>query len=165
MPVLDASALLAYLGGETGADVVADAISGGVAISTVNLGEVLSTLATRGSDPAAVVAELTTRGLLDGAITVEAFHRRGRGRDRPAAPAHLRRRALARRSGLSRARSPPHRRGPHRGSGVEQPDARRRSPRGPLGHDDRDGRGQPAVTRLVLHDGRKSTVTLSQTRN
>ena len=73
MPVLDASALLAYLVGETGADVVADAISGGVAISTVNLGEVLSTLATRGSDPAAVVSELTSRGLLDGAITVEPF--------------------------------------------------------------------------------------------
>ena len=73
MPVLDASALLAYLGGETGADVVADAISDGVAICTVNLGEALSTLATRGSDPAAVVSELTSRGLLDGAITVEAF--------------------------------------------------------------------------------------------
>jgi ribonuclease VapC len=73
MPVLDASALLAYLGDETGADIVADAISGGVAISTVNLGEALSTLATRGSDPAAVASELTSRGLLDGAITVEAF--------------------------------------------------------------------------------------------
>jgi ribonuclease VapC len=74
MPVLDASALLAYLGDETGADIVADAISGGVAISTVNLGEALSTLATRGSDPAAVASELTSRGLLDGAITVEAFN-------------------------------------------------------------------------------------------
>jgi ribonuclease VapC len=73
MPVLDASALLAYLGNETGADIVADAISGGVAISTVNLGEALSTLATRGNDPGAVASELTSRGLLDGAITVETF--------------------------------------------------------------------------------------------
>jgi ribonuclease VapC len=73
MPVLDASALLAYLGNEAGADVVADAISGGVTISTVNLGEALSTLATRGTDPAAVASELTARGLLGGAITVEPF--------------------------------------------------------------------------------------------
>jgi ribonuclease VapC len=40
-PVLDASALLAYLGNEPGADVVADAIAGGATISTVNLGEAL----------------------------------------------------------------------------------------------------------------------------
>ena len=73
MPVLDASALLAYLGSETGADIVADAIADGAALSTINLSEALSTLATRGSDPAAVVSELTSRGLLDGAITVQAF--------------------------------------------------------------------------------------------
>ncbi|MGH2887309.1 MAG: type II toxin-antitoxin system VapC family toxin [Solirubrobacteraceae bacterium] len=72
-PVLDASALLAYLGNETGADVVADAIAGGATISTVNLAEALSTLAARGRDPAAVAAELTNRGLLDGAITVAPF--------------------------------------------------------------------------------------------
>ncbi|HWF26408.1 MAG TPA: type II toxin-antitoxin system VapC family toxin [Solirubrobacteraceae bacterium] len=72
-PVLDASALLAYLGNETGADVVADAIAGGAIISTVNLGEALSTLAARGSDPADVTSSLTDRGLLDGAITLEPF--------------------------------------------------------------------------------------------
>jgi ribonuclease VapC len=72
-PVLDASALLAYLGNEPGADVVADAIAGGATISTVNLGEALSTLAARGSDPADVASSLTDRGLLDGAITVEPF--------------------------------------------------------------------------------------------
>lgn len=72
-PVLDASALLAYLGDETGADVVADAIAGGATISTVNLAEALSTLAARGSDPATVVSDLTARGLLDGAVTVEPF--------------------------------------------------------------------------------------------
>ena len=72
-PVLDASALLAYLGNESGADVVADAIAGGATISTVNLGEALSTLAARGSDPADVASDLTDRGLLDGAIAVEPF--------------------------------------------------------------------------------------------
>jgi ribonuclease VapC len=72
-PVLDASALLAYLGNEPGADVVADAIAGGATISTVNLGEALSTLAARGSDPADVASGLTDRGLLDGAIAVEPF--------------------------------------------------------------------------------------------
>lgn len=71
--VLDASALLAYLGNEAGAEVVAGAISEGATISTVNLAEALSTLATRGADPAAVVAKLIDRGLLDGAITVEPF--------------------------------------------------------------------------------------------
>lgn len=72
-PVLDASALLAYLGNEPGADIVADAIAGGASISTVNLGEALSTLAARGSDPADVASDLTDRGLLDGAIAVEPF--------------------------------------------------------------------------------------------
>lgn len=72
-PVLDASALLAYLGDEPGADIVADAIAAGATISAVNLAEALSTLATRGKDPAEVVSELTARGLLDGAITVEPF--------------------------------------------------------------------------------------------
>jgi PIN domain nuclease of toxin-antitoxin system len=72
-PVLDASALLAYLGNEPGADVVADAIAGGATISTVNLGEALSTLAARGRDPADVASSLTDRGLLDGAIAVEPF--------------------------------------------------------------------------------------------
>lgn len=72
-PVLDASALLAYLGNEPGADVVADAIADGVSISAVNLAEALSTLATRDKDPTDVVSELSGRGLLGGAITVEPF--------------------------------------------------------------------------------------------
>jgi PIN domain nuclease of toxin-antitoxin system len=71
--VLDASALLAYLGDEAGADVIADAIASGATISTVNLAEALSTLATRGEPPLSVVSALTDRGLLDGAITVEPF--------------------------------------------------------------------------------------------
>jgi PIN domain nuclease of toxin-antitoxin system len=72
-PLLDASALLAYLGDEPGADVVADAIAGGTTIATVNLAEALSTLAARGNDPAAVASDLTARGLLDGVIAVEPF--------------------------------------------------------------------------------------------
>ncbi len=71
--VLDASALLAYLADELGADVVADAIAAGATISSVNLAEALSTLTTRGAEPGAVVTQLTDRGLLDGAITVEPF--------------------------------------------------------------------------------------------
>jgi PIN domain nuclease of toxin-antitoxin system len=72
-PVLDASALLAYLGDEPGADTVADTVAGGANISTVNLAEVLSTLARRGADPVRVASELADRGLLGGAITVESF--------------------------------------------------------------------------------------------
>lgn len=72
-PVLDASALLAYLGNEMGAGVVADAIADGATMSTVNLAEALSTLASRGEDPALIVGDLTDRGLLDGAIAVEPF--------------------------------------------------------------------------------------------
>jgi ribonuclease VapC len=72
-PVLDASALLAHLRDEPGADVVAEAIASGAVISTVNLAEVFSRAADRGSDPAKLAAELTQNGLLDGAITVEPF--------------------------------------------------------------------------------------------
>ena len=72
-PVLDASALLAYLGDEPGAEAVAHAISGGATLSAVNLAEALGTLASRGARPAAVVGDLLARGLLAGAITVEPF--------------------------------------------------------------------------------------------
>jgi ribonuclease VapC len=72
-PVLDASALLAHLRDEPGADVVAEAIAGGAVISTVNLAELFSRVADRGDDPAKLAAELTESGLLDGAITVEPF--------------------------------------------------------------------------------------------
>ena len=72
-PVLDASALLAHLRDEPGADVVGEAIAGGAVISTVNLAEVFSRVADRGGDPAKLAAELTQSGLLDGAITVEPF--------------------------------------------------------------------------------------------
>lgn len=69
--VLDASAFLAYLRDEPGAEAVADAVAGGAAISTVNLAEVLSRAADRGADPRRLAHRLTERGLLDGAIAVE----------------------------------------------------------------------------------------------
>jgi ribonuclease VapC len=71
--VLDASALLAYLQGEAGGDVVADAIAAGASLSTVNLAEVLGRAAGQGVDPVELAAQLTERGLLDGAIAVEPF--------------------------------------------------------------------------------------------
>lgn len=72
-PVLDASALLAYLRDEPGADEVAEVIAGGATVSTVNLAEVFSTAADRGLDPMQLAEQLTERGLLDGAIAVEPF--------------------------------------------------------------------------------------------
>lgn len=71
--LLDASALLAYLRDERGADVVAAAIAEGAAITTVNLAEVLSRVADRGGDPARIAATLADRGLLGGAVAVEPF--------------------------------------------------------------------------------------------
>lgn len=71
--VLDASALLAYLRDEDGADAVADEIAEGSTISTVNLGEVLSRFADRNEDPGHLIERLRNRGLIDGAITVEPF--------------------------------------------------------------------------------------------
>ena len=78
--VLDASALLAYLGDETGAVVVADAIAGGATISTVNLAEAFSTLASRGVKPEEVLAaDLADRGPARWSDHGGAVH--GRGRD------------------------------------------------------------------------------------
>lgn len=71
--VLDASALLAYLRNEPGAELVAQTIADGAVISTVNLAEVFSRSADRGADPAKLAAKLTQSGLLDGAITIEQF--------------------------------------------------------------------------------------------
>jgi PIN domain nuclease of toxin-antitoxin system len=73
--VLDASAFLAYLRDEPGAAVVADAIADGALISTVNLAEVLSHVAARGTDPIALARQLVEEGLLDGAIEVEPLTR------------------------------------------------------------------------------------------
>jgi ribonuclease VapC len=71
--VLDASALLAYLRDEPGADLVADWIADGSVMSSVSVAEVLSTVADRGADPVRLLERLIDRGLLDGAIVVEPF--------------------------------------------------------------------------------------------
>jgi ribonuclease VapC len=68
--VLDASALLAYLNDEAGAEVVENALVRGSAISAVNLAEVLSKLAEVGEDPHDVTENLTRRGLLSGKLAV-----------------------------------------------------------------------------------------------
>lgn len=68
--VLDASAFLAYLQGEPGAELVADALVQGVAISAVNWAEVLSKLAERGQNPDTVATHLVEQGLLNKAILV-----------------------------------------------------------------------------------------------
>jgi ribonuclease VapC len=73
VPVLDASALLAYLRGEPGAEAVSEAIAGGATISTVNLAEALSRSADNGVNPAQLARELADRGLVDGAIATEPF--------------------------------------------------------------------------------------------
>lgn len=72
-PTLDASALLALLQNEPGAEIVEDAITDGATISTVNLAEALSTMARKGADPATALATMAERGVIGGAITVEPF--------------------------------------------------------------------------------------------
>jgi len=54
--VLDASALLAFIYHERGADIVARAIANGCLIGTVNWAEVLAKLVTAGGDPQQVTA-------------------------------------------------------------------------------------------------------------
>jgi PIN domain nuclease of toxin-antitoxin system len=71
--VLDASALLAYLADEPGADSVGRAIGDGAAISSVNLAEVFSRVADLGSDPSTLAVRMTDDGLLHGAIEVWPF--------------------------------------------------------------------------------------------
>lgn len=68
--VLDASALLAYLQGEPGADYVAASLTQGTAMSAVNWAEVLSKLLERGKLPQAVTAQLRDLGLLGQAILI-----------------------------------------------------------------------------------------------
>lgn len=71
--VLDASAFLAYLHGEDGAEEVADAVAQSAAMSAVNWAETLSKLAEHGRDPRAVAVDLEEQGLLHGLIEVVPF--------------------------------------------------------------------------------------------
>jgi ribonuclease VapC len=65
--VLDASALLALLFGEPGAELVADAIAEGAAISAVNLGQVATLLVRRGHDAEMLLERVREQ------VTVEPF--------------------------------------------------------------------------------------------
>jgi ribonuclease VapC len=70
--VLDASALLALLQNEEGAEVVLDAIEDGAAISVFNWAEVLSKLADKGQDPAASAKAIqAARGKQRDALSIE----------------------------------------------------------------------------------------------
>ena len=69
--VLDASALLAYLHDEPGAEVVADALAESARMSTANFAETLSKLADAGRVPAEVADELADRGILGGLLILE----------------------------------------------------------------------------------------------
>jgi PIN domain nuclease of toxin-antitoxin system len=71
--VLDASALLAYLQDEQGAQPVAEAIARGATICAVNLAEVFSRVADRGGDALGLSEELIGQGLLGRAVTVQPF--------------------------------------------------------------------------------------------
>ncbi|WP_123105558.1 type II toxin-antitoxin system VapC family toxin [Acidithiobacillus sulfuriphilus] len=68
--VLDASALLAYLNEEPGADVVEKALAAGSAIGTVNWAEVLSKAMETGIAPETLAAELGKRGILENTLDV-----------------------------------------------------------------------------------------------
>lgn len=71
--VLDASALLALLHAEPGADRVAEALSAGAHISTVNWAEVLTKLDEVGRSPADVVRDLEEMGVLPDGLKVHVF--------------------------------------------------------------------------------------------
>ena len=71
--VLDASALLALLLDEPGAQRVEEAVAEGASMSTVNLAEVLSKLAERGIPPEEAEERLREEGLLGQTLQVLPF--------------------------------------------------------------------------------------------
>ena len=68
--VLDASALLAFLHDEPGADLVGEALVAGAGISAVNWAEALSKFAERGLEPEAVAQDLEDQGILGPALVI-----------------------------------------------------------------------------------------------
>jgi PIN domain nuclease of toxin-antitoxin system len=92
--ILDASALLAFLHGEPGAEVVADALNQGALISAVNWAEVLTKLAELGETPEAVTQRLEKMGILGFAVEIQPF-------DESYARGVARLRAATREQGLS----------------------------------------------------------------
>lgn len=71
--VLDASALLAYLYGEEGAEAVRDSLASGCRMSIVNWSEVLSKVADAGDSPRDLVAQLEESRLLGTSLRLEEF--------------------------------------------------------------------------------------------
>lgn len=71
--ILDASALLAYLNGEEGAETVSDALARGCVISSVNWAEVLSKVEEAGHSARDLVEALKERQLLEIALQIEPF--------------------------------------------------------------------------------------------
>lgn len=71
--VLDASAVVAYLSNEAGADVVESAINAGACLSAVSWAEVLLVLASRGQRVEAVAKKLVESGLIGQAIELLPF--------------------------------------------------------------------------------------------
>ena len=69
--VLDASALLAYLQGEPGAEHVAEALTRPAAISAVNYAEALAKLAEDGETAEQLAQRFETEGLVGGVVAVE----------------------------------------------------------------------------------------------
>jgi len=74
--VLDASAALAYLRDEEGAERVAEALGDGAVMSAANWAEVLSKVADLGEDPEALEARLVGEGLLGSALEIVALETR-----------------------------------------------------------------------------------------
>ena len=70
---LDASALLALLFGEPGAEEVADAIAGGAAASAVNLSEVATVLVRHRKDPQQVLAPVRAQVAVEPFTDVDAM--------------------------------------------------------------------------------------------
>lgn len=62
--VLDASAMLAYLFDEDGADLVETALNDSASIGTINWAEVLSKTEDKGHSSEALIVTLTNQGLL-----------------------------------------------------------------------------------------------------
>ncbi len=75
--VLDASALLAVLKGETGHERVIEAMIQGAALGTVNLGEVVGVFARVGTPAAEVTADILRLGLSIEPFTAEDAQRAG----------------------------------------------------------------------------------------
>ena len=69
--VLDASALMAHLHSEPGAQVVGEALTRRSAINVVNWAEVLPKLAERGEDPDVAAAEMRGAALIGELVTIE----------------------------------------------------------------------------------------------